>query len=80
MHALENHIHPVCSSKIENHLHEEVVNCDFHFFKLNQGYLFLDTYKSILPVTKTAIIDVQYHFLLEYQPLSYPLRGPPVYK
>jgi hypothetical protein len=78
-HALENHTHPVCSSKIENHLHEEAVNCDFHFFKLNQGYLFADTYKAIISVQKTAIIDIQYNFLKGHQPLSYPLRGPPLH-
>jgi hypothetical protein len=79
MHALENHTHPVCISKIENHVHEKVLDCDFHYFKVKQGYLTNNTYKSILPFNKKAIIDVPYNFLLEYQPLSYQLRGPPAY-
>jgi hypothetical protein len=79
VHALENHTHPVCISKIENHLHEKELDCDFHYFKVNQGYLKNNTYKSIIPFVKTAIIGVPYNFLLEYQPLSYQLRGPPAY-
>ena len=77
LHALENHTHPVCTSKIENHVHEKVLDCDFHYFKVNQGYLTNNTYQSIVPFIKTAIIDVPYYFLPEYQPLPYQLRGPP---
>ena len=79
MHALENHTHTVCISKIENHVHEKVLDCDFHYFKVKQEYLTNNTYKSILPFNKKAIIGVPYNFLLEYQPLSYQLRGPPAY-
>ncbi|MGK0325895.1 MAG: hypothetical protein ACJA2M_001043 [Polaribacter sp.] len=79
MHALENHTHSVCISKIENHVHEKVLDCDFHYFKVNQGYLTNNTYKSIVPFVKTAIIVIPYYFLTEYQPLSYQLRGPPAF-
>lgn len=77
MHALENHTHPVCHSKIENHVHEKVVDCDFHFFKINYGYLTNNTYTSIVSVKETALIVGPYNFLLNHQPLSYRLRGPP---
>ena len=77
MHALEDHTHPVCISKIDQHVHEKLIDCDFHYFKINQGYLTNNTYISIIPFVKTAIIDVPYYFLLEYQPLPYQLRGPP---
>lgn len=77
MHSLENHIHPICSSKVENHLHEKVIDCNFHFFKINQGYLPSNAYISLLPVKETGVIDTPYNFLLNHQPLSYRLRGPP---
>jgi hypothetical protein len=77
LHALENHKHPVCHSKTEKHLHEKTLNCDFHFLKINQGYLTNNTYKLIIPVQETVIINGPYNFLLDHQPLSYQLRGPP---
>ncbi len=76
-HALENHTHSVCHSKIENHVHEKILDCNFHFLKINQGYLTNNTYKLIIPVEETVIVNIPYNFLLDYQPLSYQLRGPP---
>ncbi|MFT5959217.1 MAG: hypothetical protein ACI8VJ_000972 [Polaribacter sp.] len=77
VHALENHTHQVCNSQTENHVHENVTECDFHFFKVNTPSLPNNTYTSIIPIKKTVLIDGSYNFLLEYQPLSYRLRGPP---
>jgi hypothetical protein len=77
MHALDNHRHQTCHSKTENHLHENVKECNFHFFKINTPSLPNNTYTSIIPFIKTVLIDGSYNFLLEYQPLSYHLRGPP---
>jgi hypothetical protein len=77
LHALENHKHPVCHSKTEKHVHEKTLNCDFHFLKINQGYLTNNTYKLIIPVQETVIVNGPYNFLLDHQPLSYQLRGPP---
>jgi hypothetical protein len=79
LHALENHTHPVCLSKVDQHVHEKLLDCDFHYFKVNQGYLTNNIYIAIIPFIKTVIIDVPYYFLPEYQPLSYHLRGPPTY-
>tara|TARA_B110000116_G_scaffold37913_1_gene29991 strand:+ start:817 stop:1059 length:243 start_codon:yes stop_codon:yes gene_type:complete len=79
MHALENHTHPVCISKIENHLHEKVLECDFHYFKANQGYLTNNSYQSIVPFLKMVTVDVTYYFLTKFQPLPYQLRGPPAF-
>lgn len=77
MHALEDHTHPVCISKVESHVHENLIDCNFHFFKTNQGYLSNNSCKSIIPFLGTAIINVPYNLLLNYKPLSYLLRGPP---
>jgi hypothetical protein len=77
MHALENHTHQVCHSKNENHVHENSTDCDFHFFKVNTPYLPNNTFTSIEPTKKTVLIEGFYNFILDYQPLSYRLRGPP---
>jgi hypothetical protein len=77
MHALENHAHQVCHSKAENHFHENDTECDFHFFTVNPPTLPNNTFTSIVPAKKRVLIEGSYNFLLEYQPLSYRLRGPP---
>jgi len=77
MHAIENHTHKVCHSKAENHVHENDTECDFHFFNINPSTLSNNSYTSIAPFKRTVLIDGLYNFLLEYQPLSYRLRGPP---
>jgi hypothetical protein len=58
-------------------VHEKLVDCDFHFFKVNQGYLSDNSYQLVMPLTETAIIAAPYNFLLDYKPLPYQLRGPP---
>jgi hypothetical protein len=77
LHALENHTHQVCHSKKENHVHENVTECDFHFFKVNPTYLPKNTFTSRAPIKKKVLIEGSYNFILDYQPLSYRLRGPP---
>ncbi|MDB9724160.1 MAG: hypothetical protein ACKVK4_03645 [Flavobacteriales bacterium] len=77
MHALENHAHQVCHSKTENHVHEDSTDCDFRFFKVNTPYPPNNTFTLTESIKKTILIEGSYNFILDYQPLSYRLRGPP---
>ena len=77
LHALDNHEHPVCHSKFKTHIHEQNLACDFHFFNVNPSYLTNNSYTLRAPLQETSALKITYNFLLDYQPLSFRLRGPP---
>ncbi len=77
-HAFENHKHEVCEVPQKLHFHEFELDCEFYKFKLNQQFSFTNSvtvfYDSFEISDK---IISQYHFISDYQKLSFALRGPP---
>lgn len=78
IHAFENHEHTTCTLLGKQHFHQENADCDICFFYLNDVDIPKNTTKLTIPVIETAIINLDYNFLLIHQPLSFSLRGPPL--
>jgi|TARA_R110002126_G_scaffold112105_1_gene250191 hypothetical protein len=79
VHDLLNHEHKVCSSKIEQHIHQKDIDCNLHLIKQSNSFLVLNEFKI---TTKTIIsknYSLQYSFLKNHYQLSFSLRGPPLY-
>jgi hypothetical protein len=78
-HDILNHEHTVCSSKIEQHIHEKDIDCKLHLIKQSTSFLSLNDYKIL---TNTIILNndsLQYSFLKNHFQLSFSLRGPPFF-
>lgn len=76
-HAFSNHKHIVCNSKVENHVHQNDLDCNLHLIKVQNG--FLPDKNNDLPikvVLRLALFST-YNFLINHQQLSFSLRGPP---
>jgi len=79
VHNLLNHEHNICTSKIEQHLHEKDIDCKLHLIKHSDSFLTKNHYKIL---TKSIIYNndsPQYSFLKNHYKLSFALRGPPLY-
>lgn len=77
LHDLMNHEHTVCSSKVEQHIHEKDIDCSLHLIKQSESLLAVNELKII---KKTIIRDnnsLKYNFLKNHIKLSFSLRGPP---
>lgn len=79
IHAFSDHDHGVCTSKVENHLHEKEVDCKLDITKLNDSLLAADIYKNNVTTTITDNHSNNYTFLKQDLNLSFSLRGPPSY-
>ena len=78
VHDFLNHEHGVCTSKIEQHIHQKDIDCTLHLIKQSNSFLALNEFKII---TKTIISNnysLQYSFLKNHYQLSFSLRGPPL--
>lgn len=77
-HVFENHKHEVCENPQKSHYHEFDVDCEFYKFKLNPQVVSTFTDFIVLDIQENFnLITSQYHFISDYQGLSYSLRGPP---
>ena len=79
-HVFDNHQHIICKSKIENHIHESELDCDFYNYKINQVNFFISTtFDEDLPklfIPKNyALQDVYY----QTERFVSFLRGPPCF-
>lgn len=73
-----NHEHTVCSSTIENHLHEKELDCDLHLIKQNDFSSSISTFQ-IFEKNNTYLANTShYYFLKNHYKLSFSLRGPPL--
>ena len=77
LHEFENHNHAVCVSKIEQHTHENDVDCKLDVLKKTDGFTNVNNNFTIILEQNDTRIITQYNFLLNHQPLSLSLRGPP---
>lgn len=79
IHDFLDHEHAVCSSKIENHIHNKDFDCKLHLIKLDNSFLTYNKYN----ISNTTIISnndgIHYSFLKNHYQLSFSLRGPPLY-
>ena len=77
-HIFENHKHEVCETPQKSHFHEFDVDCEFYKFKLNpQVNTTFDDFVALNIDDNFKLITSQYHFISDYQRLSFSLRGPP---
>ena len=79
IHDFLDHEHTVCTSKIENHIHDKDTDCTLHLLKQGNSFLALEYFE--IP-TKTIYLEnstYNYHFLKNHYQLSFSLRGPPVF-
>mgnify|MGYP005992488409 CR=1 FL=1 len=79
IHNFLEHEHAVCSSKIENHIHEKDVNCELHLVKQTNAFLFNNSFSLKKDNFVTKEIRNDYYFLKNHPKLSFSLRGPPVF-
>ena len=77
-HVFENHKHLVCKKSQKSHFHGFDIDCEFYKFKLNpQTTLIADNFIIANLQDNFKSITSQYHFISDYQRLSFSLRGPP---
>ena len=79
-HVFENHNHAVCNSKVESHIHESELDCDFYDYQINQlSYVpnnaFEDSLREIF-VKKNFTDSSAFSF---QQEAAFFLRGPPLF-
>ncbi|WP_299889657.1 hypothetical protein [uncultured Lacinutrix sp.] len=78
-HVFEDHKHEVCNNHSTFHFHQNETECELHKFKLNNPLNFavqnFELFSSEIP---SENIVSQYHFVSNYQRLSFSLRGPPI--
>jgi hypothetical protein len=79
LHELENHNHSVCTSKVEQHIHEKEIDCSLHLIKQSDSFLATNHYKIITKIIIFNTDNLQYSFLKNHHQLSFSLRGPPRY-
>ena len=79
IHAFSDHKHDVCTSKVENHVHEKEADCKLDITKLNDSLLAYQDYKNKVTSTITNNHGNDYTFLKQYLNLSFSLRAPPSY-
>lgn len=77
-HVFDNHNHVVCKSKIENHIHESELDCDFYNYKINQvtyyiSTIFDDDFQQLF-IPKNYALQDDFHQTERF--VSF-LRGPP---
>ena len=78
-HLFEDHKHEVCKTPFTNHFHEYEIDCEFYEFTLNTNfYSELDSFEIIKAPEINNSINSRYHFISDYQQLSFSLRGPPL--
>lgn len=79
VHDILNHEHTVCSSKIEQHLHEKDIDCSLHLIKHSSSFLTVNHYQILIKTIISNNDSSQYSFLKNHYQLSFSLRGPPLY-
>lgn len=78
VHVFENHKHLVCENPQKSHFHEFDIDCEFYKFKLNPQVTAITNDFFIANLQENfKSITTQYHFISDYQRLSFLLRGPP---
>lgn len=78
-HAFENHKHEICEVPQKEHIHELDIDCEFYKFKISpQIAIAIDYDQSLEIFDLNTIIDSQYQFIIDFQRLSFSLRGPPI--
>ena len=58
IHAFSDHKHDVCTSKVENHVHEKEADCKLDITKLNDSLLAYQDYKNKVTSTITIIMEM----------------------
>ena len=79
VHVFEQHEHTICTSKVENHIHENDFECELCHL---QAKTFAILTTEIFSLSENKINfkkATNYQFLFKYQQLSYSLRGPPFF-
>ena len=79
VHDFLNHEHGVCTSKIEQHIHQKDIDCTLHLIKQSSSFLTSNDYKILVNNFVSNNYSLQYNFLKNHQHLSFSLRGPPFY-
>jgi hypothetical protein len=79
LHVLENHEHTVCTSKVDNHIHEKDFDCKIDLIKQNRFFLATNNFPLDLNTKITSTTSsLEYNFLKNHYQLPFSLRGPPV--
>jgi menaquinone-dependent protoporphyrinogen IX oxidase len=78
IHALGDHKHTVCISKVENHVHEKDVDCNLHLLKQNDSFLPKNIDQLVIDTNIYTPSNLHYNFLKNHYKLSFSVRGPPV--
>ena len=78
MHALENHEHIVCSSKTDQHIHNQSIDCSINHVQLDNSTLFhainYETIAQSISDKLPIYYSSEYHNTLFYYSST---RGPP---
>ena len=78
-HAFEQHEKTICTSKFENHFHQDDFECKLCHLLLNSTAILLKETFSLYENKIIFIKHENYEFLTNYQQLFFPLRGPPFF-
>jgi len=79
-HIFTDHDHALCDNYAEQHYHAKSIDCDLHKFHKNPALTIeLPEYELVIENVAPEQIFDYYKFLNEYEPLSFDLRGPPLF-
>ncbi len=79
IHSFEQHEQTICTSKVENHIHENDFKCELCHLQA-KTFAILPTETFSLSENKINFKKAtNYQFLYKHQLLSFSLRGPPFF-
>ena len=79
IHSFEQHEQTICTSKVENHIHENDFKCELCHLQAKTFAILTTEIFSFDQKIINFKNDKNYQFLFIHQQLSYSLRGPPFF-
>ena len=77
VHSFEVHEKIFCTSEVENHFHQKDLKCELCHLQAKSNALLPKEFLFFSNNETTINNNINYQFLLNYQQLSFSLRGPP---
>lgn len=79
VHAFEQHEQTICTSDVENHLHQDDVECVLCHLQAKSFAILPKESFYLVPKKITKENNRIYRFLFNHQHLSFSVRGPPIF-
>ncbi|MCP9200299.1 hypothetical protein MKO06_10290 [Gramella sp. GC03-9] len=78
-HIFSDHAHAVCTEYAEYHYHKKQLDCDLQKFKKDPALkIDLPRYEPFAEISFHRFVFDYYHYLNDFEALSFSLRGPPI--